>query len=386
MPLEHSAFKLTHLFSLPGRAAVPSSRSSRGCLRLYRGGWGQPPSREKSNKTQNALVLLERLLTVFIAVTLVLAVSGCGREDGETEVLRVSHPLEPTHPIHLTMVHFAEQLDKHSNESMSVEIYPGSQLGNARESIELLQIGSMDLTVASAAVLEGFVPEFKVFGLPYLFTDSKTRLEILNGALGTEILESALPVRLRGMAYFDAGSRSFYTKEAVVNTPADLVGQKVRVMNSPMAIAAMRALGASPTPISWGELYTALQQGVVDAAENNPPSLLTSRHYEITPYFSLDEHTSIPDVFIISETSWQRLSSEQQGWVLAAAREAALFQQALWATAEVEALEKLKEAGITIHYPDKQPFVEAVASLYQTFAEDEPELFPLVERIRNYKQ
>jgi TRAP-type C4-dicarboxylate transport system substrate-binding protein len=149
-----------------------------------------------------------------------------------------------------------------------------------------------------------------------------------------------------------------------------------------MAIRTVRALGASPTPISWGELYTALQQGVVDAAENNPPSLLTSRHYEITPYFSLDEHSAIPDMLSIGEASWQRLSEQEQAWVLESVQATAEFQYALWAKAENSALEQLAAAGVTIYRPEKAPFISAVAPLYESFKQEEPRLYKLIEQVR----
>ncbi len=313
---------------------------------------------------------------------LVVLTSACRPEKTEGHVLRVAHPLDSTHPNHQTLEFFAQEIQQRSSGAMSVEIYPGGQLGNSREVLELLQVGSLDMTVASAASVESFVSTFRVFGLPYLFRDRAHRLEIFRSPVGQELLEAGIPSRLRGLAYLDAGSRSFYTKDAVVKSPDDLKGKKIRVMNSPMAIATIRALGASPTPIAWGELYTALQQGVVDAAENNPPSFLTSRHYEITPFFSLDETTSIPDLIVIGEASWQRLSEQQQEWVQASAQAAAEFQYELWAESVEEALTQLEAANITIHRPDKTPFIEAVQPLYEEFRKNAPELDELIQAIR----
>ncbi len=307
---------------------------------------------------------------------------GC-RPDSETgRVLRIAHPLDTAHPNHKALSFFAKDLAQRSDGELDAVIYPSSQLGNAREALELLQVGSLDMTIASTASIEGFAPTFRVFGLPYLFRDRAHRLGLFRSETGRGLLESAVEKRLRGLAYLDAGSRSFYTKDAVVRSPADLKGKKIRVMNSPMAIAAMRALGASPTPIAWGELYTALQQGVVDAAENNPPSLLTSRHYEITPFFSLDEHTSIPDLLLIGEPTWQRLSAQEREWIEASARAAAEYQYDLWARAVAESLAELQDAGITVHRPDKAPFSDAVQPLYTSFREASPKLFEIVESIR----
>jgi len=325
---------------------------------------------------------IPRFLPGLCLAMLVVLATACRPEITEGHILRVAHPLDSTHPNHQTLEFFAQEIQQRSSGTMSVEIYPGGQLGNSREVLELLQVGSLDMTVASAASVESFVSTFRVFGLPYLFRDRAHRLEIFRGPVGQELLEAGIPSRLRGLAYLDAGSRSFYTKDAVVKSPDDLKGKKIRVMNSPMAIATIRALGASPTPIAWGELYTALQQGVVDAAENNPPSFLTSRHYEITPFFSLDETTSIPDLIVIGEASWQRLSEQQQEWVQASAQAAAEFQYELWAESVEEALTQLEAAGITIHRPDKTPFIEAVQPLYEEFRKNAPELDALIQAIR----
>lgn len=265
---------------------------------------------------------------------------------------------------------------------MSVELYPGGQLGSDRESLELLQIGSLDMTFASAAMIESFVPDFKIFGLPYLFENREQRLAHLKGPIGKKILDSGISYRLRGLQYFDAGSRSFYTSDKPVESPDDLVGMKVRVLASPIAIKTVRALGASPTPISWGELYTALQQGVVDAAENNPPSLLTSRHYEITPYFSLDEHTAIPDVLMVSEVTWKRLSEDEKLWVRESSLAAAEYQHGIWDQAEQDALTALEEQGVTIFRPNKQPFMDAVRPLYDEFEQASPALAKLIKELR----
>ncbi|MGZ0709665.1 TRAP transporter substrate-binding protein [Coraliomargarita sp. W4R53] len=318
----------------------------------------------------------------LLGFIMLLSLTGCYEGSNGVTTLRIAHPLEVTHPNNLALEYLAQDLQDRSGGTMTVELYPGGQLGNDRECLELLQVGSLDMAVTSAVILEGFAPPFKIFGLPYLFENKKQRLDALNGEFGHQLLESGIPYRLRGLAYFDAGSRSFYTKDAVVKTPDDLIGKKIRVLGSPMAIRTVRALGASPTPISWGELYTALQQGVVDAAENNPPSLVSSRHYEITPYFSLDEHSAIPDILTMGEASWKRLNEQQKIWVKASVRAAAKYQYQLWTQAEIKAIQTLKTAGVTLYSPEKGPFMQAVTPLYEEFKQDEPELYKLVEKIR----
>ena len=309
----------------------------------------------------------------------ILLLSGCAA-DATTSVLRLSHGLNTDHPVHLGMEYMAERLAEKSNGTLTISIYPNQQLGSERQSLELLQIGSLAMTKVSAAVLESFSPEATVLSLPYLFRGREHVYTFQDSELGRELLKSSEPFRLRGLVYFDAGQRSFYTKDRPVRTPADLNGQKIRVQLSATAIAMVKALGGSPTPISYGELYTALQQGVVDGAENNPPSFYTSRHYEVCKYYTLDEHTAVPDVLIIGTEAWKRLTPEQQGWLQEAADEAVVYQRKLWQEAEEEALEAVVAEGVEIIRPDKQPFIEQTAPILESYR-DQPQVYSLIERI-----
>jgi tripartite ATP-independent transporter DctP family solute receptor len=219
-----------------------------------------------------------------------LLLVSCGAQQ-DVMVLRVGHSLDPSHTVHKAMLKMGERLQQLSGGTMAIELYPSGQLGSERELIELLQIGSLAMTKVSASPLEGFVPTMKLFNIPYLFRDQEHFFKVLDSDIGRDILASLKPAQLLGLGYYDAGSRSFYTTKKPVVTPADLASVKIRVQESQAAMAMIRALGGNPTPISWGELYTALQQGVVDGAENNPPSFYLSRHYEVAPYYILDEHT-----------------------------------------------------------------------------------------------
>ncbi|MGA0170617.1 MAG: TRAP transporter substrate-binding protein [Pseudomonadales bacterium] len=266
-----------------------------------------------------------------------------------------------------------------SQGTMALLIYPGSQLGNERELIELLQIGSLAMTKVSASPLESFVPEMKLFNVPYLFRDRAHLERVLDGDIGQDLLRAPSKAGLRGLAYYDAGARSFYTTERPVRHPGDLDGLKIRVQESATAMNMVSALGGAPTPIAWGELYTALQQGVVDGAENNPPSFHLSGHYEVSKYFTLDEHTSVPDILLISEFVWQGLTETQRGWVIQAAQESAILQRTLWGEATEAALNAVAEAGVEIIYPDKKPFTAQVAAMQATYAKTA--LGPLMQRI-----
>lgn len=282
------------------------------------------------------------------------------------------------------MVYMDQRLQYHSGGTMALDIYPSSQLGSERELIELLQIGSLAMTKVSASPLEGFVPEMKVFNIPYLFRNDAHYKAVLDSGIGKELLLAPERVRLRGLGYYDAGSRSFYTVNRPVETPDDLRGLKIRVQQSQTAVRMMSSFGASPTPIAWGELYTALQQGVVDGAENNLPSYYLSGHYEVAKFFTLDEHTSVPDILLIGKYAWDRLTPEQQGWLQKAVDESVVYQRKLWQQDRKKALETAKASGVRIIRPDKEAFARQVEGMYRLY--EGAEVGELIQRIRAYGQ
>ncbi len=310
-----------------------------------------------------------------------LLLAGCG-ESSTGKVLTLAHGLDEGHTVHRAMALMGERLEEYSDGRMRIAIYSGGQLGSERETLELLQIGSLAMTKVSAAPLEGFVPKLKVFSIPYIFSDRDHHLRVLDSEIGAELLDSLRIARLKGLGYYDAGSRSFYTNTRSINTPADLEGLKIRVMKSQTAVRMVTQLGGSPTPISLGEIYTALQQGVVDGAENNPPTFHRMRHYEAAGYFSLDEHTFVPDVLIMSKRIWDELSAKEQGWVVRAARESVDYQRELWQAETEQSLEAVKAAGVVVTYPDKAPFRAAVESMKADYAGTETgELLDAIKRM-----
>jgi len=311
---------------------------------------------------------------------LLLFLPSC-RESEHVTVLKLAHGLDQSHSVHKGMVFMAERVKEKSGGKMRLEIYPSGQLGSERENVEMLQIGSLAITKVSAAIMEGFAPNYRIFGLPYIFTGKEHAHRVLDSEIGQEILLDGENFWLRGLAFYDAGSRSFYTKDRPINHPDDLRGLKIRVMQSPSAVNMIRAFGGSPTPISWGELYTALQGGVVDGAENNPPSFYLSHHYEVCRYYSLNEHSTIPDVLLISTKIWNTLTEQEQEWLQEAADESAIYQRKLWEESENESLRLAEEAGVTIIYPDKAPFIERVQGIYETYHQDE-NFYGLIKRIQ----
>ncbi|MEO1477423.1 MAG: TRAP transporter substrate-binding protein [Bacteroidota bacterium] len=315
---------------------------------------------------------------------MLFALAGCTATSdpgSTTTVLRLGHGLDTAHPVHQGMVHMAERLAVLSGGTMRIDLYPSQQLGTERENLELLQIGSLAMTKVSASILENFAPSFEILTLPYLFRDEAHIWATLNGEIGQAMLASTEPYRLRGLTYYDAGARSFYTVDRPVLSPTDLDGMKIRVQESQTAMRMVDALGGSPTPISWGELYTALQQGVVDGAENNPPSYYLSRHYEVAPYFALDEHTAVPDVLVIGTPTWERLSEQQRAWLQQAARESTERQRELWRAASDEALAAVQEADVEVIEVDKTPFRARVAAMLDAY-DDQPELAALIAQIQ----
>lgn len=322
-----------------------------------------------------------KLIRILLLLVLASQIMGC--KPGSTQkTFRLAHGLDVNHSVHRAMVKMGEDLKNLSNGKLQLEIYPNQQLGTEREILELIQLGSLDMTKVSVATLENFAPKTRILGLPYLFKDRKHAFEVLDGPIGQTLLDNAEEYRLKGLGYYDAGFRSFYTEHEPVRTPDDLKGLKIRVMESVTAIDMVKSLGGSPTPISWGELYTSLQQGVVDGAENNLPSFYLSRHYEVCPYYALDEHTFSPDVLIVGTQLWNKLSEQEQGWVTEAVDRSVKHQRLLWEASEAEALEAIKKAGVEVSYPDKEPFVQMTKQMYSAYKEDK-ELNKLIQQIKS---
>ncbi|MDP0501331.1 MAG: TRAP transporter substrate-binding protein [Verrucomicrobiota bacterium JB022] len=318
--------------------------------------------------SKSGLFLLVGVIAGFVAAGGALYnMAGFGQEASAAnpKVLKLAHTLDQAHPVHVAMEFMAEKVAEKSHGALQVQVFPNGQLGTEPECIAQVQRGAIAMVKTSAATMEGFVPEMAVFTVPYLFRTEEHYWNVLYGEIGEEFLQMGAGQGLRGLTYYDSGARSFYTSKRPVETPADLRGLKVRVMQSDGAIAALNALGASPTPVPWGDLYTALQQGMVDGAENNVPSYFTSRHYEVAPHFSLDEHMRIPDLLLVSESIWTHLSEQERKWLHDAAMESLEFQRELWAEQTEANLEELESLGVKIYRPDQSAFAEAVQPYHE---------------------
>jgi tripartite ATP-independent transporter DctP family solute receptor len=308
-------------------------------------------------------VLVGALLT---AVALIPAIRAARVGTGQHKtVLKLGHALAPSHAVHISMEYMAKRLAELSGGSVELQVFGGAQLGTEPETIEQLQRGALAMVKTSAAAMEGFVPDMAVYSMPYLFRDDDHYWKTLLGDVGAEILQAGENHGVVGICYYDSGSRSFYTINKPILKPEDVREMKLRVLPSKTAHDMITTLGGGPTPIPFGELYTALQQGMIDGAENNPPSLFTSRHYEVAKHYSLDEHTRVPDVVIFSKTIWDGLDPQVQRWITEAANDSVTFERKLWREQTEEALREVQKAGVKIYNPDKAAFAAAMAPMYE---------------------
>jgi tripartite ATP-independent transporter DctP family solute receptor len=322
-------------------------------------------SRSAANFVAGMLVGL-LVATAGFAFYVRVAQSSSDRQRGVI-VLKLAHGLDKSHPVHAAMERFAERVAELSGGRVEIQIFPNGQLGNETESIEQLQSGALAMTKTSAAPMESFVPEMAVFGVPYVFRDADHYWRVLEGDIGQRLLQAGRPHGLLGLCYYDAGARSFYTVDKPVLSPDDLVGQKIRVQKSRTAMEMVKVLGGAPTPIPWGELYTALQQRMIDGAENNVPSFYSNRHFEVARHFSLDEHTMVPDILMISTRVWDGLTPEVQNWILESARESSVWQRELWKKKTAEDLAAVEAQGVHVYHPERQPFIDKVQPMHARY-------------------
>jgi len=314
--------------------------------------------------------------------------SWLARKPGDRSSARsitIAHGLPESHPVHLGLEELKRKAEELSGGRLRFTVFSGGQLGSESQCLEKTQVGTLDITKVSAAPVSNFVPVYKLFSLPYLFRDKDHCRRVLEGEIGKEMLDALAtrgdgsPSGLHGLGYFDSGSRNFYAVKPITGLK-DIRGRKFRVMNDAVAMDMVQAMGGSPTPIDYGELYTALKQGTVDGAENNPPSFLTSRHFEVCKHYLLNHHSRVPDVIIISSKLWEQLDAQERRWLEEAVAHAEAFQRELWETETARSLDELRKQGVTITEPDLEPFREVSRSVYRNHAS--PEIRTLVERIQ----
>ncbi len=320
-----------------------------------------------------------KFVNAVIAVSFCVIISSC-ETIKDHKVLYFAHSLPTSHPVHKGILEMQRSLNERSGGKLQIKIFPDGQLGSEREALELLQIGSVAMTKVSASALSNFAPEYQITVIPYLFRDSDHLFRNLEGEVGKQMLASGTEFLLRGICFYDAGARSFYTKDRPIYSPDDLKGLKLRVQNDQMSVDMANTLGASATPMAFGELYTALQQNVVDGAENNIPSFVSSNHYEVCKYYIFDEHTMIPDVVIIGTKFYDGLSAQEKEWLEAAALESVEKQKIFWKETIIENMETLKKANVQFIYPDKAPFIAKSRPVMERLMKD-PKLKAIIDKI-----
>ena len=310
---------------------------------------------------------MKKTVTIFVLFFILLILSGCS-EKSDVKILTLAHGMNPKHPVSVAIEYFAELVEKESDGEIKIKIFPNEELGNEPDLIQQVQLGCLDMAKTNSSTLESFIPEYGVLSIPYLFDNDEQYWRVLKGEIGKGILKSGEIYGLKGLTFYDAGARSFYTTNTPILKPDDLKGLKIRTQSSVISIEMIKVLGGSPTPLPFGELYTALQQKVIDGAENNTPSLYTTRQYEVCKYYSLDEHSRPADVLMISQVTWERLSENIKNILLDAVEKSLEFQIDLWKKQSKSDLEKMKENGLEVFEVDKKPFQEKVEPMYDNLS------------------
>jgi tripartite ATP-independent transporter DctP family solute receptor len=275
-----------------------------------------------------------------------------------------------------------QQLKDDTKGRLGVRVYPNGTLGSEKDTIEQLKIGGLDMMRINAAPLNNVVPETIVPCLPFVFRSKEHMRATLDGPVGDAILAAMEAQGMVGLAFYDSGARSVYTARKPVKTLADLKGMKIRVQQSDLFVAMVEALGANPTPMPYGEVYTGLKTGIVDAAENNFPSYESSRHFEAAKYYVMTEHSMAPEVLVFSKKIWDALPEEDRKLIRKASKDSVPVMRKLWDEREAKSQAVAEKAGSQIvQLENKKEFIEAMAPVYAKFA-NTPKLQELVQKIQ----
>ncbi|MEO0714771.1 MAG: TRAP transporter substrate-binding protein [Pseudomonadota bacterium] len=310
-----------------------------------------------------------------------LGLGGCGDGSrGSDRVLYSTDALPDGSPSVEAVRYMGQYLSEKTDGRLSTKVYPGGQLGSEGSTLEIAMFGGLDMTRTFAAALNNIAPLTKLFSLPFLFRSTEHERAVCDGEIGETILQSLKPYNLIGLAIYDTGGRGFYTTDRLVAHPSDLSGMKIRVPNSDIFLATMRALGANPTPMNFGEVYQGLVQKVIDGAENNWPSYISTRHYEVAPYFSETGHFRTPDLLIMSLRTWESFSPDDQALVKDAARRSVTVMRDLWDARVTEAKQALLDIdGEILSDIDSAPFRDRMEPVYERFVT--PDIQPLLDEV-----
>jgi len=299
-------------------------------------------------------------------------------------VLKASDVQPAGYPNVVAIEHMGKKLEAATNGKYKIQMFPGGVLGSEKEMIEQTQIGALQIARISLGPMGPVVPEVNVFNLPFLFRDEAHMRAVIDGPIGKEILDkiTASSAGLVGLGWMDSGSRSMYTKNAI-KTPADLKGQKIRVMGNPMFVEMMNAMGGNGISMGHNDTFSALQTGVVDGAENNPPTFYASNQYTAGPkYYSETTHLIIPELFVMSKITWNKMTKDEQALVMKLSREAQMEQRELWDKSVGEYTAKLKAYGIQFVVVDKKPFYDATAPMRAKYGAQYADLIKRIEAVK----
>lgn len=331
--------------------------------------------------------IISTVLCAGLVAGLAGGCSGTGDINGGKRIIRVALSQSETHPEYTGMEKFKEVVEEKLGDKYEVQIYPNELLGGQTKAIELTQTGAIDFVVAGTPNLEIFADVYEVFSMPYLFTSEEAYFASMNDTDYMEkVYESTDDTGLRVMTWFNVGSRDFYAKKPI-NTPDDLKGLKMRVQQSPASVKMANAFGAAASPMSFGEVYTAIQQGVIDGAENNELALTENKHGEVAKYYSYTMHQIIPDVLIANLKFLNGLSDEEKEIFYDAAQQATETEMEAWDT-QVEQAKKIAQddMGVEFIYPDINLFKDKVSNVQQEMLDANPDIQDLYDHIQMYNE
>jgi tripartite ATP-independent transporter DctP family solute receptor len=280
----------------------------------------------------------------------------------QTITLKAADVHPPGYPNVVAMENLGKKLEAATKGHLKLQMFPGGVLGSEKEMVEQTQVGAINIARISLGVLGPVVPDVNVFNMPFVFRDEAHMRKVIDGPIGEEILAKITnsPARLVALGFMDSGSRSLYTKKPV-RKPEDLKGMKIRMMGNPLFVDTMNAMGGNGISMGHTEVFGALQTGILDGAENNPPTLFTSNQYTTVKYYTQTNHLIIPEIFVMSKITWDKLSKDEQALVKKFSREAQMEQRVLWDKSVAEYTAKLKAAGIEFINTDTKPFYDATA-------------------------
>ncbi len=299
-------------------------------------------------------------------------------------VLKAADVHPPGYPNVVAIEHLGKKLEAATNGKYKIQMFPAGVLGSEKEMIEQTQVGALQIARISLGPMGPVVPDVNVFNMPFVFRDEAHMRAVIDGPIGKELLDkiTASPARLVALGWMDSGSRSLYTKKEI-KSPGDLNGLKIRVMGNPLFVDTMNAMGGNGITMGHNDTFSALQTGVVDGAENNPPTLFTANHYRTgVKYYTQTTHLIIPEIFVMSKIAWDKMSKDEQALVMKFSREAQLEQRALWDKSVSEYSAKLKDAGIEFKTVDKKPFYDATAPVRAKYGAQYADLIKRIEAVK----